>query len=67
MKVIKKVEECVCGSMPDIQPENLIGCVYYRIQCLNCGRGGVIQYKTTYQAIKDWNDMQTKLKVVEDE
>ena len=35
---------------------------YYEIYCPNCGRGGLIQFKSPYLAVKDWNDMQKCLR-----
>lgn len=39
---------------------------YYECYCPNCGRGGLIQHKSPYLAIKAWNEMQLGLKRMEE-
>lgn len=34
---------------------------FYTPYCPNCGRGGCIEYKSAYLALKGWNKMQTEL------
>ena len=35
---------------------------YWEAFCPNCGRGGLIQYKSAYLALKAWNAMQWGLR-----
>lgn len=35
---------------------------YYEAFCPICGRGGLLQFKSAYLAIKDWNEMQLMLR-----
>lgn len=35
---------------------------HYEIFCPICGRGGLLQFKSAYLAVKDWNEMQTMLR-----
>ena len=35
---------------------------YFEAYCPNCGRGGLIQYKSAYLALKAWNAMQYGLR-----
>lgn len=35
---------------------------YYEIFCPRCGRGGLLQFKSAYLAVKDWNEMQIMLR-----
>lgn len=35
---------------------------YYEIYCPNCGRGGMLQFRSAYLAVKDWNEMQKMLR-----
>lgn len=39
----------VCGGKPE---------TYFECYCPNCGRGGLIQHKSAYLALKDWNRLQ---------
>lgn len=34
---------------------------FWTIYCPNCGRGGIIEFKSPYLALKDWNEMQKTL------
>ena len=36
---------------------------YFECVCPNCGRGGMIQFKSAYLALRDWNMMQEHLRV----
>ena len=38
------------------------GMDYFEIYCPNCGRGGMLQFKSAYLAVKDWNEMQESLR-----
>ena len=42
----------VCGGKPH---------TYFEVYCPNCGRGGLLQFKSAYLALKDWNEMQEEL------
>lgn len=35
---------------------------WWKIQCPNCGRGGILEFKSPYLAVKDWNKMQTSIR-----
>lgn len=35
---------------------------YFEAYCPSCGRGGIIQQKSAYLAIKEWNKMQERLR-----
>ena len=41
----------VCGGKPE---------TYFECYCPNCGRGGLIQHKSEYLALKDWNRLQKR-------
>ena len=41
----------VCGGKPE---------TYFECYCPNCGRGGLIQHKSAYLALKDWNRLQKR-------
>ena len=41
----------VCGGKPH---------TYFEVYCPNCGRGGLIQYKSAYLALKGWNELQCR-------
>ena len=71
-----KIIPCICS--PDYE-EGLIKSIYYgmpqlkitenmeyyEIYCPNCGRGGLLQFKSPYLAVKDWNDMQKSLRNID--
>lgn len=38
---------------------------YFDAHCPKCGRGGLLQYKSAYLALKEWNEMQEQLRRVE--
>lgn len=69
MSKIKEIEECICGEMPIVLTHNCIGFVEYCAKYPKCGRGGIFYptMKTTYQALKKWNDMQQRIKGENDE
>lgn len=35
---------------------------YFDAYCPKCGRGGLLQYKSAYLALKEWNEMQQSLR-----
>lgn len=35
---------------------------YYEAFCPKCGRGGMFQFKSSYLALKHWNEMQISLR-----
>lgn len=35
---------------------------YYEAFCPKCGRGGIIQFKSAYLALKHWNQMQKSIR-----
>lgn len=35
---------------------------YFEAYCPNCGRGGYLQFKSAYLAIRNWNKMQERLR-----
>lgn len=35
---------------------------FFEIYCPNCGRGGLLQFKSAYLAVKNWNEMQESLR-----
>ena len=41
------------SSIPHLQ--------FYTAECPFCGRGGVLQFKSAYLALKNWNEMQQQL------
>lgn len=43
----------VCGGKP---------ITFFEVFCPVCGRGGLFQFKSAYLALKDWNDMQARLR-----
>ena len=68
---VDQIETCVCIDHEPTEADS----VYYgmpqfkvtrgqkwNIFCPNCGRGGGIEYKSQYLALKDWNEMQIGLK-----
>ena len=34
---------------------------YWYIRCPRCHRGGLMEFRSAYYALKDWNEMQTQL------
>lgn len=46
----------VCGGKPD---------TYFSVFCPVCGRGSqLMQYKSAYLALRDWNEMQSKCREI---
>ena len=37
---------------------------YFEIFCPKCGRGGLMQWGSAYQAVKHWNDVQRRAKLL---
>lgn len=37
----------------------------WQIFCPNCGRGGCLEFKSQYHALKHWNKMQSRQKYLE--
>ncbi len=37
---------------------------YFEIFCPRCGRGGLTQWESAYQAVKHWNDVQRRAKLL---
>lgn len=68
---VGKIEQCICAKddlitsgfagMPVIQFYGGADS-FCRITCPDCGRGGIAEFKSVYHALKDWNDMQERLK-----
>lgn len=66
------IEQCICASeqieslkrgMPILMP--LQSEKEWTIKCPNCGRGGCMEFKSPYLAIKHWNKFQAHLKDIE--
>lgn len=69
---VSKIIPCICCThtpncgdsvyygMPTLKVTD--GMNYFEAYCANCGRGGLIQYKSAYLAIKGWNEMQQRLR-----
>lgn len=68
-----EVLKCVCfketsepggegryDGMPHLQTTPDMNC--WEAYCPNCGRGGIIEYKSPYLALKSWNVMQEGLR-----
>lgn len=36
---------------------------FYAAKCPKCGRGGLIQYKSAYLALRAWNKMQKQVRI----
>ena len=64
---------CVCaGEKPDLIADGYAGMPVLRVyggtdrwydaKCPVCGRGGLIQHKSAYLALRDWNKMQKELR-----
>ena len=52
--------DSVYYGMPQLKVTQ--GMDYFEIYCPNCGRGGMLQFKSAYLAVKDWNEMQESLR-----
>ncbi len=74
---VGKINPCVCTPNPDFIADGHAGMPhiktyggadnYFEVFCPNCGRGGLIQFKSVYLALKDWNEMQQMLRSIEEE
>ena len=72
---VKKIIPCVCiDHRPDASDSVYYGMPqlkvsggfdtsmqFYSPYCPNCGRGGCVEYKSAYLALKSWNKMQESL------
>ncbi len=75
---VGKVLPCVCidhepdvgdsvfYGMPQLKVAGYDGKPLYTPYCPRCGRGGMLQYKSAYLALKAWNEMIEKIKRMED-
>ena len=68
---VDKIIPCVCCEhppsvddashygMPILMPYNSLKdhLQFWQAKCPKCGRGGVIDYKSAYLALKGWNEM----------
>lgn len=71
MKRLPNIETCVCWSgkktkkndwwngLPHLE---VIEGQRYIPYCPKCGRGGIIDFTSSYKALKSWNEMQHSLK-----
>lgn len=71
-----KIIPCICcelidetsniyDGMPQLRVTNYnksCDTQYYEVFCPKCGRGGMLQFKSTYLALKYWNKMQKMLR-----
>lgn len=69
---VNKIIPCICCDhepdcgdsvyygMPQLKVTD--GMNFFEAYCPNCGRGGLIQYKSAYLAIKGWNKLQERLR-----
>ena len=75
MAKVKEIIPCVCADnkpdagesvydgMPQIKVyQSAGGKQLWTAFCPACGRGGLIEHKSTYLALKDWNEMQIELR-----
>ena len=77
---VKKIIPCVCiDHRPDVSDSVYYGMPqlkvsgsfdtsmqFYSPYCPNCGRGGCVEYKSAYLALKSWNEMQESLRAVKE-
>ena len=75
MATVETIILCVCiDHEPDIcesvhygMPQLKVSCgiqkhrQFWTAYCPACGRGGCIEHKSAYLALKAWNEMQTRL------
>lgn len=52
--------DSVYSGMPQLKVTDNME--FFEIFCPACGRGGLIQYKSAYLAVKGWNKMQKRLR-----
>ena len=69
---VNKIIPCICCDhkpdcgdsvyygMPQLKVTDRMN--FFEAYCPNCGRGGLIQYKSAYLAIKGWNEVQQRLR-----
>ncbi len=71
-----KIIPCICSEpideysdiydgMPQLKVTNYnehCNSQYYEAYCPICGRGGLMQFKSAYLALKNWNEMQERLR-----
>ena len=57
------VDDCSDYGMPVLTPHNGYkdNVQFWVVKCPKCGRGGCIEYKSPYLALKHWNEMQVSL------
>ncbi len=73
---VKHIVPCVCTKHPPTAADKttygmpvlfvsdsiaIDGKQYWIAKCPVCGRGGLLEFNSSYLALKDWNDMQEKL------
>ena len=51
------VADSVYYGMPQLKVSSWLGRQFYTVFCPNCGRGGCIEYRSSYLALKAWNKM----------
>lgn len=73
MAKVKKIIPCVCidhepdvmdsvhYGMPQLKVSSGNGKQFWTPFCPVCGRGGCSEYKSSYYALKAWNEMQERL------
>lgn len=59
----KSEDDSIYCGMPQLKVTKNME--YFEIFCPNCGRGGLFQFKSPYLAVKDWNDMQKRLRITD--
>lgn len=73
---VDKIETCICcDHEPTVADSAFYGMPEMKISysdfnhkywfvpyCPKCGRGGILEFKSAYLALKNWNDMQARLK-----
>lgn len=77
---VDKIIPCICCEHPPSVDDKheygmpiLIPCnssvkdhmQWWEVKCPKCGRGGMIQYKSAYLALKSWNELQQRCYVLE--
>ena len=70
---VGEIIPCVCTPEADLITDGYAGMpilrtyngkdTFFDCQCPNCGRGGLLQFKSAYLALKDWNEMQRNLRI----
>lgn len=57
--------ESIYDGMPQLKVTNLnknCDTQFYTPFCPKCGRGGLLQFKSSYLALKHWNEMQISIR-----